>query len=139
MPKINVHTAFQFTHADGTKQDFAVGVHEVDGDVADHWFVKPHTGDAPLKSADEKSVDELLKEVEAKEKEAADALDAKTKAAIAELSKREAAVAAREKDAEQRDADLAKREETVAAREKAAEQAVADAATAAKGAPRTKQ
>lgn len=132
MPKINVHTAFQFTHADGTKQDFAVGVHEVDGDVADHWFVKAHTGDAPQKSDDEKSADELLGELDKREKALAGQHEI-LKTTQAEQAKKASDLVAREKAAEQRDADLAKREEAVTAREKAAEQTVADAAgTAAK-------
>jgi len=138
MPKINVHTAFQFTHADGTKQDFAVGVHEVDGDVADHWFVKPHTGDAPQKSADEKSADELLGELDKREKALAGQHDI-LKTTQAEQAKKASDLVAREKAAEQRDADLAKREESVAAREKAAEQAAAEAAAATKAAPAAKK
>ncbi len=138
MPKINVHTPFQFTHADGTKQDFAVGVHEVDKNVADHWFVLPHTGDAPVKSADEKSADELLGELDKREKAIAAQHEA-LKTAQAEQAKKAAELASREKAAEQRDADLSKREEAVAAREKAAEHAPADAAAAAKAVPSSKK
>lgn len=138
MPKINVHTPFQFTHADGTKQDFAVGVHDVEDAVANHWFVKPHTGDAPAKTADEKSADELLEDLEARERALAKQHEF-LKTIQADQAKKASDLAAREKAADARDADLAKREEAVAAREKAAEQAAVEAAAAAKSAPPAKK
>ena len=40
MPKINVAKDFVLNHEDGTTTPFKKGVHEVEGHVADHWFVK---------------------------------------------------------------------------------------------------
>ncbi len=137
MPKIYVKKAFTL-NAGAEQQHFAVGNHTVSADVADHWFVKAHVGEPEPASEGERAADELLADLDKREK----ALAAREKAAEqrdAELAKREEAVAAREKAAEQRDAELAKREEAVAAREKAAEQAAAEAATAAKATPATKK
>ena len=42
MPKIVVATPFTFTTASGAI-DYPAGVHEVDEDVANHWYVKAHS------------------------------------------------------------------------------------------------
>jgi hypothetical protein len=43
MKQITVESSFVFTHPDGRKEPFAVGVHdEVDDGVADHWYVRAH-------------------------------------------------------------------------------------------------
>lgn len=42
MPKIIVATPFSLTTASGAI-DFPAGVHEVDEDVANHWYVKAHS------------------------------------------------------------------------------------------------
>lgn len=116
MPKIYVKKAFTL-NAGAEQQHFAVGNHTVSADVADHWFVKAHVGEPEPASESERAADDLL----------------------ADLEQREKALAAREKGADARDADLAKREEAVAAREKAAEQAAVEAAAAAKSAPPAKK
>lgn len=95
MPKIYVKKAFTL-NAGAEQQHFAVGNHTVSADVADHWFVKAHVGEPEPASESERAADELL-------------------------------------------ADLDKREKALAAREKAAEQAAAEAATAAKATPATKK
>lgn len=54
MKKIYVLTAFNFN--DGTSiKTFTPGFHDVESDVADHWFVKAHCspdGEAPVLEAD---------------------------------------------------------------------------------------
>lgn len=111
MPKIHVNKAFVL-NVEGEPKHFAVGNHNVTAEIADHWFVKAHIGGPAPASESERAADELLADLDAREKE----------------------LAAREKAAEQRDADLAKREEEIAAREKAAADAAAvtKAATPAK-------
>ncbi|GAQ30218.1 hypothetical protein SAMD00023378_3901 [Ralstonia sp. NT80] len=47
MPKIHVHKPFTLTNDDGTQTPFAVGEHEVEPHVADHWYVKVHAGEKP--------------------------------------------------------------------------------------------
>jgi hypothetical protein len=42
MPKISVHTTFQFVHADSAIERFAVGVHDVAEHIASHWYVAAH-------------------------------------------------------------------------------------------------
>lgn len=41
--KIQVKQAFVLTKADGEKQNFAAGIHEVDKAVAAHWYVQAHS------------------------------------------------------------------------------------------------
>ncbi|MFA9439409.1 hypothetical protein ACDA63_07210 [Uliginosibacterium sp. sgz301328] len=41
--KINVTKAFSLIGKDGTKKDFEAGIHEVDKDVAAHWYVQAHS------------------------------------------------------------------------------------------------
>ncbi|HDR9029899.1 TPA: hypothetical protein QDB14_004121 [Burkholderia vietnamiensis] len=41
--KIEVAKAFRLLGADGEHTHFPVGVHTVEQEVADHWFVKAHT------------------------------------------------------------------------------------------------
>jgi hypothetical protein len=51
--KIYVLSAFNFN--DGKSKHFAVGFHDVDDTVADHWFVKAHCspdGEAPAVAED---------------------------------------------------------------------------------------
>lgn len=50
MPKktIYIKAPFTLTHDDTSKTSFEVGEHEVDADVADHWFTKLHTGEKPV-------------------------------------------------------------------------------------------
>lgn len=54
MKKIYVLAPFNFNNGSEQKH-FAVGFHEVDNDVADHWFVKAHIspdGEAPTVADD---------------------------------------------------------------------------------------
>jgi hypothetical protein len=51
MKKIYVTKAFNFIAPDGNKVPFAVGPHEVDADVADHWYVQAHCGDTVSSAA----------------------------------------------------------------------------------------
>ncbi|MDN7549083.1 STY1053 family phage-associated protein [Burkholderia cenocepacia] len=107
MPKIYIKKAFKLLGDDGKHRDFPVGNHTVDKEVAEHWFVKAHTGEEP--AADPNAVaaaDELLAELDAKAK------------GLQELAEK---LAEREKAADKRDAELAAREEAVAEREKAAD------------------
>jgi hypothetical protein len=43
MKEINVLKAFLLTLADHTQRAFAVGVHKVEDEIADHWYVKAHS------------------------------------------------------------------------------------------------
>ena len=96
MPKIYVKKAFKLQH-EGELHDFPVGNHTVDKEIAEHWFVKAHTGEEP--AADPESAaaaDELLAELDAKAKglqELAGKLAEREKA----LDKREAELSEREK------------------------------------------
>lgn len=63
MKKIYVLAPFNFNNGSEQKH-FAVGFHDVDDDVADHWFVKAHIspdGEAPTVADDPR-----LAELEAK-------------------------------------------------------------------------
>ncbi|QYY30245.1 hypothetical protein K2O51_23010 [Cupriavidus pinatubonensis] len=131
MPKIYVKKAFTLHHKD-ERHDFPVGNHTVPADVAEHWYVKAHTGEEP--AAGEGEPDDLA-EKRAVLDSAAEFLEGRAKQLKDlqdDLGGRERAVAEREQAAEQRDADLAKREATVAEREQAADKAAADAAKATK-------
>lgn len=128
MPKIYVNKAFKLQHK-GETHDFPIGLHSVAPDVADHWFVKAHTGEQPAVEPDAKAVtDALLAEIEAKAK----ALDEQAEAKSAALMKIADDLVAREKAVEAREAALADREKAVAEREQAAEKAAAETAKSAK-------
>lgn len=101
MPKIYVHTPFTLQHK-GEKRHFGVGNHNVDADVASHWYVKAHVGEEPAADPDTSA--------------AADAM-------LADLQAKEKALADRENALEVREADFASREQALAAREKAAQNA----------------
>lgn len=106
MPKIYVKKAFKLQH-NGEVLDFPVGNHTVDKEVAEHWFVKAHTGEEPAVDPDSAAAaDELLAELDAKAK------------GLQELADK---LAEREKAADKRDAELAAREAAVVEREKAAD------------------
>lgn len=63
MKKIYVISAFNFN--DGKEQKkFPVGFHDVDDDVADHWFVKAHC--SPDGAAPTVKTDPRIAELEAK-------------------------------------------------------------------------
>lgn len=124
--KIYVNKAFKLLDPD-TKQhaDYPVGNHTVEKEVAEHWFVKAHTGaEPPLDPDAQAAADELMAELDAR----AQALQAQAK----DLDAREKLLAGRVRDAEQRDADLAKREQGIEAKAKEVEEAKAKADAAAK-------
>jgi hypothetical protein len=61
--EILVHTPFTYTSEKGEKTPFDAGRHNVDKDVAEHWFVIAHsdqTGTATTSGSDE----ELLAEID---------------------------------------------------------------------------
>lgn len=119
MPKIYVKKAFTLHHND-ERHDFPVGNHTVPADVAEHWYVKAHTGDEPAADPDAAAAaDELLAELDAKAK------------ALQVLADQ---LADREKAADQREADLNARAEALDAREVA----IADREKAADSAKATK-
>ncbi|KFC08269.1 hypothetical protein GTGU_01465 [Trabulsiella guamensis ATCC 49490] len=70
MKKIYVLTEFNFN--DGTSiRTFTPGFHDVESDVADHWFVKAHCspdGEAPVQNVDPRSaeLETLAEEQEAR-------------------------------------------------------------------------
>jgi len=47
MQVINMTKAITLLQADGNKLEIPAGVQEVEDDVADHWYVKAHTGEMP--------------------------------------------------------------------------------------------
>ncbi|WCM21365.1 hypothetical protein NDK50_07930 [Paraburkholderia bryophila] len=100
MAKIHVHTAFTLMSDDATTKSFSPGLHEVADDVAEHWYVRLHTGEEPapdLAPSDEQAINELSAELEA-ETERLAALESALDARGADLDRREAAIAAREAD-----------------------------------------
>jgi hypothetical protein len=101
MPKIYVKQPFTLQHK-GEKRQFGVGNHDVDAQVAAHWYVKAHVGEEPSADPDTSA--------------AADAM-------LAELQAKEKALADREKALQAREADLVSREQALADREKAAQNA----------------
>lgn len=129
MPTIYVKKAFNLRH-DGQKHEFPVGNHQVSEEIAKHWFVKAHTGDAPPAS---READAELAEQRAALDSAAEFLEGKAKE-LKELQDvlelRAGTVTDREKAADQREADLNARAEAldirevaIAEREKAADAA----------------
>lgn len=142
MPKIYIAKAFKLQHQDKdgkpTVTHFDVGNHTVPADVAEHWFVKAHTGEEPAAGTDDdadlaekrSALDSAAEFLEGKAKELKglqDALDARTIA----LTEGEAKLAGRVSAADQRAAELDQREAALAAREQAlatAEKAAAEAA-----------
>ncbi|WP_407059265.1 hypothetical protein ACKZDW_02450 (plasmid) [Ralstonia syzygii subsp. celebesensis] len=123
MPKIYIKTAFTLTHEDGTKVPFPVGEHEVDADVADHWYVKAHAGEKPVAGAPASAAEDSTGDDANGDNGVAKAeLDARA----AELAKFEVALSAREAELDAREDAIAKREAAIAAA--TAEQAAADRA-----------
>lgn len=58
MVSITVTKAFTLSLAAGLKRAFAIGVHEVESEIAEHWYVKAHidpsaTKDVPAPAAEE--------------------------------------------------------------------------------------
>lgn len=47
MQVINVTKAITLLLADGNKLEIPSGVQKVEDDVAEHWYVKAHTGEMP--------------------------------------------------------------------------------------------
>lgn len=141
MAKNHVHTPFSLTEDSGNIRKFAAG-DEVPRELADHWYVKLHVGDAPaVDLATEAAADELLAELEAKSKElderekAADQLKKDLQAGFDDLRTLKAEVEARVLAADQREADLNARAEAldgrevaIAEREKAVEVAAQEVA-----------
>lgn len=69
--EILVHTPFNFTDSKGEKTAFSAGRHNVDKDVAEHWFVVAHsdqTGAATTSGSDE----ELLAQIDSLKTQLAD-------------------------------------------------------------------
>jgi len=87
--EILVHTPFTFTDTKGEKVKFDAGRHNVDKDVAEHWFVVAHsnqTGGTSTSGSDEElqaQIDSLKTELDEKAKTIADLneqIEAKDKA-----------------------------------------------------------
>ncbi|GMG90668.1 hypothetical protein Cmtc_18880 [Cupriavidus sp. TKC] len=129
MPKIYVKKAFTLHHKD-EKHEFPVGNHSVSAEVAEHWYVKAHTGEEPAagndgdadladRRAELESEAKMLTDVAAKLNEDRLTLDARA----AELVEREKAADQRETELNARAEALDAREVTIAEREKAADAA----------------
>ncbi|WP_419687263.1 STY1053 family phage-associated protein [Burkholderia theae] len=106
--KIYVAKAFKLLRADGIHADFPVGMHTVDQDIADNWYVKHHTGD-PGDVLATPGADELAAAVAAARAE----LDAEGR----RLTEQHAELDAMSKGIDARAADLDAREGSIAARE----------------------
>ena len=65
MPRIVVIKAFVLNNAESVKQHFAVGVHEVEQWVADHWFTKAHLATAEDVANLKAEADELAAKAQA--------------------------------------------------------------------------
>ncbi|MGK2829237.1 STY1053 family phage-associated protein [Ralstonia pseudosolanacearum] len=150
MPKIHVHKPFTLTNDDGTQTSFAVGEHDVEAHVANHWYVKAHAGektevggaggdneqpddDAGAELAEQRKILEsaaamLEGRAEQLAKMQDDVADRETAVAKreGELSEREEALRARETELDAREDAIAAREASIAAA--AAEQANGDQA-----------
>lgn len=59
MIKINVLIAFVLTMADGAQKKFNAGLHEVEEEIASHWYVQAHS--EPVASDDAEDVDAKAK------------------------------------------------------------------------------
>lgn len=61
MPKIQVAQAFTFTDSKGVAERFAVGLHSVSKEVADHPYTAHHLAAAPepVKSDKKQAADDL--------------------------------------------------------------------------------
>lgn len=109
MAKIYVHTPFELLEGQ-EKKAFAIGSHEVDSALVNHWYVKLHTGEDPgeSKSEDSQAADALLVELDGREQE--------LRKQLGLLEAEKADLAEREKAAEEREAALAKQEEAAKAK-----------------------
>ncbi|CAN0620498.1 conserved protein of unknown function [Burkholderia multivorans] len=89
MPKIEVVKPFRLLADDGKHHEFPVGSHEVEQEVADHWYTKAHTrapeGDDAEAAAKTEVVAKGKKEVD--ETAAAEKAAAEAKAKQAEAEK----------------------------------------------------
>lgn len=133
--KIYVKAPFTLTKRDGTKQAFAVGEHEVDDDVAGHWYVKAHSGAKPVAGGDSNAAQaggpsddqnahlavraSQLDELEERLKAQHAAMEGREATFRAELSERSLALDTRKSELDAREVDLDKREDAIAAKEKA--------------------
>lgn len=118
MPKIHVHKPFTLTHDDGTQTSFVVGAHEVEAHVADHWYVKAHSGASADAAADRagKVNSESAAEL-AEQRRILDSAAALLDGRAEQLAKLQEEVTAREGTAAAREAKLNEREEALRARE----------------------
>ena len=118
MAKIHVHTPFTLTKDDGDKKSFAVGNHEVDDDIADHWYVKVHSGEPAQAAAQDSEADVAadLAEQRASLESAANFLNGRAE----QLSLVQARLEAREADLKAREDALAASEAEFAAKVAAA-------------------
>ncbi|MBJ9593225.1 STY1053 family phage-associated protein [Burkholderia seminalis] len=105
--KIYVAKAFKLLGADGKHTDFHVGMHTVDEDVAENWYVKHHLGDpgdAPAAVGGDMSAALAAARAEleaesgrlAEQRAELDAMSKGIDARAAELDAREGSIAARE-------------------------------------------
>lgn len=135
--KIYVKKAFKLLGDDGKHTDYPVGNHTVEKEVAEHWFVKAHTGDEPPVDPESAAAADALRAQLEEEASALAAVAATLNddrmaldARAAALADGEAKLADRASAADQREADLNARAEAldgrevaIAEREKAAEAA----------------
>lgn len=118
MPKIHVHKPFTLTHDDGTQTSFEVGTHEVEAHVADHWYVKVHSGAGPDAAADRAGAADSDAEAElAEQRRTLDSAAAMLDGRAEQLAKLQDDIAAREGAAAAREAKLNEAEEALRARE----------------------
>ena len=70
--KITVKTPFRL-NIKGEMKEFAVGVHDVEKDVAEHWLVKHHTGQDDAQADEPVAAETVAAEAEQATEESAEA------------------------------------------------------------------
>lgn len=92
MKTIHVHKPFKLVRANHEDQVFGVGAHEVDDDIASHWFVQAHTA-APAPEASPEEQIAALEDSIPRDQARLKQLKADKAAAEAEAAKAEKAAA----------------------------------------------
>ena len=107
MAKIHVHTKFSLIKDDGEMLSFAPGNHDVPDDVADHWYVKVHSGE-PAQAVRDSEDDAAADFAEQR---------ASLESAAKFLEERAEQLSQAQSDLDARAADLKAREDALTARE----------------------
>ncbi|VVD29165.1 STY1053 family phage-associated protein [Paraburkholderia dioscoreae] len=134
---VQVHTPFTLTHDNGSVEHFGVGKHEIEAGLAEHWYVRLHTGDKPgsqLESGGAGGGAEMSAELRTE----LDRASAELRAEAEQIDSERATLNGREAALKQLANDLDEREKALDARQaglNAREVAIAEAAAATRGDP----